>query len=209
MDQLSIDLADAGFAAWNIEYRRGSGAWQEALDDVAGAVDHLGAISVEHDVDLGRVALVGHSAGGHLALWAAGRRRHGPSADALVHPFLAVPLAPVTNLVECAHRGLGEGAALAFFEAVPQDEPERYRSADPMQRLPLGVPTTVVQGLADGPDLIDLNRRFTAFAAALGESVDLVELPGANHFDVIDPSTAAWGAVRDLLVERLRTPREA
>ena len=78
MDDLAIDLVEAGLATWNIEYRRGPGSWAFAIADVARAVDHLRLLAHEHRLATDRIALVGHSAGGHLALWAAGRPRHGP-----------------------------------------------------------------------------------------------------------------------------------
>jgi len=111
MDDLAIDLAAAGWASWNIEYRRGAGSWHHALDDVAAAVDHLAVIAGERDLAIDRAALVGHSAGGHLVLWAGGRRIHGPVGAATVDPALVVPLAPVADLVDCARRGLGDRAA--------------------------------------------------------------------------------------------------
>jgi acetyl esterase/lipase len=196
MDRLAIDLAEAGWATWNVEYRKGPGSWRAALDDVATAIDHLAVIADDHRLAIERTALVGHSAGGHLVLWAAARRRHGPAGDSTVDPAVVVPLAPVSDLVDCARRGLGDRAAQAFFGADPAGDPEAYRLADPMQRLPVGIPTTIVQGLSDGADLIDHNRRFVAAAARAGERVELLELDGTDHFHVIDPATAAWAEVR-------------
>jgi acetyl esterase/lipase len=174
MDRLAIDLAAAGWASWNVEYRKGPGSWRAALADVG-------------------------AAGGHLVLWAGARRRHGPARDSTIDPAVIVPLAPVSDLVDCARRGLGDRAAQAFIGADPAGDPEAYRLADPMQRLPVGVPTTIVQGLSDGADLIDHNRRFVAAAAVAGERIELVELDGTDHFDVIDPTTPAWAEVRAVL----------
>jgi pimeloyl-ACP methyl ester carboxylesterase len=118
-------------------------------------------------------------------------------------PALVVPLAPVSDLVECAARNLGQGAAIEFFAAAPDAEPDRYRALDPLQRLPIGVATRIAQGMADGPDLIDLNRRFTARASDAGDAIELHELDGADHFDVIDARSDAWAHVRRLLVDGL------
>jgi acetyl esterase/lipase len=203
MDDLAIDLVDAGLATWNIEYRRGPGSWALAVADVARAIDHLRLLAHEHRLASDRIALVGHSAGGHLALWAGGRPRHGPRAETALVPALVVPLAPVSDLVECAARNLGQGAAIEFFAAAPDAEPDRYRALDPLQRLPIGVATRIVQGMADGPDLIDLNRRFTARASDAGDAIELHELDGADHFDVIDARSDAWAHVRRLLVDGL------
>ena len=187
MDDLAIDLAEVGLATWNIEYRRGPGSWAFAIADVARAVDYLDLLAPEHRLATDRVALVGHSAGGHLALWAAGRLRHGPrDRDGAGTRARRAAGARSATSSSCAARNLGQGAAAEFLGATPEAEPDRYRALDPLQRLPVGVPTTIVQGMADGPDLIDLNRRFTARATEVGDPVELLELDGADHFDVID-----------------------
>jgi acetyl esterase/lipase len=208
MDDLAIDLVDAGLATWNIEYRRGPGSWAFAVADVARAIDHLRLLAHEHRLASDRIALVGHSAGGQLALWAGGRPRHGPRAETALAPALVVPLAPVSDLVECASRNLGQGAAVEFFGATPEAEPARYRALDPLQRLPVGVPTTIVQGMADGPDLIDLNRRFATRAGELGDQVELHELDDADHFDVIDARSDAWAHIRGVLIDGLAAGRD-
>lgn len=204
MDDLAVDLVDAGLATWNIEHGRGPGSWASAIADVARAVDHLRLLAHEHRLAIDRIALVGHSAGGHLALWAAGRPRHGPRAETELAPALIVPLAPISDLVECAARNLGQGAAAEFLGATPAGEPDRYRALDPLQRLPTGVPTAIVQGMDDGPDLIDLNRRFTARATEAGDNVELHELDDTDHFDVIDARSPAWAHIRRLLVDGLQ-----
>jgi acetyl esterase/lipase len=203
MDDLAVDLTDAGLATWNIEYQRGPGSWPSATADVAHAIDHLRRLAEEHGLRTDRVALVGHSAGGHLAMWAAGRPRHGPDAETALAAALVVPLAPISDLVVCAVRNLGNGAALEFLAATPEAEPDRYRTLDPLQRLPVAVPMTIVQGMNDGPDLIDLNRRYAARAGEVGDPVELLELDDTDHFDVIDARSDAWTRIRGLLVNGL------
>lgn len=208
MDEMAIDLTARGYATWNLEYRRGAGAVRDTLADVAAGIDHLRTLDRELGgvLDLDRVGLTGHSAGGHLVLWAAARVRHG--APQALDPAVCVPLAPVTDLRQCADRGLGDGAAREFLGARPAEAPDRYAEADPMDRLPVGCPVTIVQGLADGPDFIDLCRVYAAAAAAHGETVTLLELPDANHFHVIDPASAAWPPIVEALAAHLRPQRE-
>jgi acetyl esterase/lipase len=199
IEPLAVDLAQRGFATWNVEYRRVGpygGGFPTTCDDVAAAIDHLAELAEAQPLDLERVVLVGHSAGGQLALWAA--KRVGVDRPPRVRPRLIVALAPVGDVVECARRGLGDtgNAAAAFIGGSPEAHPDRYRAASPQASLPLGMRQVVVQGRLDNiPDLIDLAHRYVRAARAAGDEVEFLELDDADHFDVIDPSSAAWAAV--------------
>ena len=199
MTPLARDLAERGVAAWNVEYRRvgqDEGGWPGTLLDVAAAVDHLAGV---HEINASRVVACGHSAGGHLALWLAGRHRlpaEAPGADPAVRLRGAVAQAAVADLAGGWKSGFGRDAIAAFFGGQPGDVPDRYRIADPIGLLPLGVPQVLVHGTAD--EVVPLAQS-RAYVRAAGAEAELVELDGADHFDVIDPKHAAWRAV----VERL------
>lgn len=174
---LARDLAARGFAAWNLEYRREG--WPTTADDVAAGIEALARIDT---VDADRVVVVGHSAGGQLALWAAGRG--GVRA--------AVSLAGMLDLVAAARASLGDDACQAFLGGDPADVPGRFAAASPAARLPLGVPQLLVHGTADEIVPPAQSRSYAAAARAAGDEVELVELAGAGHFDVIEPTHAAW-----------------
>jgi acetyl esterase/lipase len=115
-EPIAVDMVRRGFATWNIEYRRtgpgSGGGWPRTFEDVAAAVDHLVVLARDHPLDLGRVVICGHSAGGHLALWAAARTKLPagvPGAAPVVTPALAVSLAGVVDLATAADRGAGFG----------------------------------------------------------------------------------------------------
>ena len=152
MTPLARDLAARGIAAWNIEYRRvgqEGGGWPGTLEDVAAAAD---AVVGLEGVDASRVATVGHSAGGHLALWLAARHRlpeGAPGAGPRLRPLGAVSQAGVSDLVAGARAGLGGGACQALLGGEPDDVPERYAVASPAALLPLGVPQLLVHGARD------------------------------------------------------------
>ncbi|MGC0316326.1 alpha/beta hydrolase family protein [Kitasatospora acidiphila] len=195
---LADALAANGLLVAVPEYRRSG--WPDTLDDVAAALDLL-AGPLPHPVT-GRTVLAGHSAGGQLALWAAARRRlpadspwHG---DAL--PDAVVVLAGCSSLERCADWHLGDDAVLGLMGGDPARYPERYAVADPAALLPLGVPATLLHGVEDDRVPVAMSRDYAALATAAGDPVELRELPGIDHFQLIDPLTAAWPAVRDTVL---------
>jgi len=199
---LARELASRGIAAWNIEYRRvgqEGGGWPGTLEDVAAAADAVAGLD---GVDPGRVVTVGHSAGGHLALWLAARRRIAPGypgAAPRVRPRGVVSLAGVTDLARGAEDGLGGGACAAPLGGPPRQLPDRYAAASPTALLPLGVPVLLVHGGLDDDVPPGQSRAFAHAARAAGDSVELVELEHADHFDVIEAGHEAWAAVGDRL----------
>jgi acetyl esterase/lipase len=177
MDALAIDLTGRGFATWNLEYRRPDPhGWDATTADVASGLQALAGL------DLHRVVVIGHSAGGQLAMRAA--------ADS-GRVALAVSLAGVLDLAEGERRGIGTGAVAAALGGTPATVPDRYAASDPIGRLPLGVAQLVVQGRDDDPDLVDCGRRYARAARAAGDEVTYLERPG-DHFAVIDPATDIW-----------------
>ena len=207
MDPLAASLTDAGYAAWNIEYRRidGRGGFPETFDDVAAAVDHLATLD-DVRLDLDRVAVVGHSAGGHLAAWITSR--HVLPADArwsdpAVRPVVAFPQAGVLDLGECARTGLGSGACVSLLGGGPDDRPDRYALTSPQALLPVSTPVIAVHGTDDDIVPLSQSRAYVDAATAAGDPAELVVVDGADHFDVIDPGHDAWQAVLDRLPEHL------
>jgi acetyl esterase/lipase len=208
MDGLAADLAARGWAAWNLEYRRvgpfgvGGGGWPGTFEDVAAGIDALAGPAGAAGLDLGRVVTVGHSAGGHLALWAAARPGlpdGAPGARPAIAVTGAVALAGVCDLAAAARDRLGGSAVPALLGGRPERVPERYALASPAERLPLGVPQVLVHGGADRIVPVGQSRRYAAAARAAGDACELVELRGVDHFAVIDPRSPAWLAA----VERL------
>jgi dipeptidyl aminopeptidase/acylaminoacyl peptidase len=175
---------------------------------MAAAVDILPGLAAEATRGLvapGGILLAGHSAGGHLALWAAARHRlpHG-APWRLAQPSAAgvVALAAVCDLASCFEQGLGNGAAAELMGGGPARYPGRYAAADPARVLPTGIPVRLVHGTADDRVPCEMSRDYAAQAQAAGDDAACAMLPGSGHFDVIDPLSAAWPFV----VSAFRSP---
>lgn len=197
MDALGVDLARRGFASWNVEYRRPDRhGWAATVADVAASLTPLPGLAAEHGLDLDRVAVIGHSAGGQLAARLAADLRPG----ATVRPALVVLLAGVLDLVEAQRRDLGDGAVQAALGTDPERGAAEYAASSPLARLPLGTAQLVVTGHADNPDLNEMSRRYAAAARAAGDPVAVLE-GGGDHFTLIDPASPVW---RDTLAEMIR-----
>ncbi len=200
MDPLGEDLVQRGDAVWNIEYRRvgeAGGGWPGTLEDVAAAIDQLAIVAADHPLDLTNVVVIGHSAGGHLALWSAGRSRltdGQPGAHPKVQPRLAIGQGPVFDLTAAANAGLGSGAVTDFMGGAPVDVPERYAVATPTPTPDSRL--VVVRGQDD-----DVVPAQFAVPALVG-GVEVVDVVGADHFALIDPTTSAWAAVIELLARQ-------
>ncbi len=194
---LADTLPARGWAALNIEYRRvgNGGGYPVTLDDVAAAIDALADVAAAAPLDLDRVVTIGHSAGGHLAAWSA--TRHDP----LVRVSGVVAQAGVLDLRQAAHDRLGDGACEAFLDGLPENVPDRYHHASPIEHLPLGVPILCVHGRADDVVPVSQSENFVAAARAAGDDAELALVEG-DHFVVIDPSSDAWRAVLNWLDRR-------
>jgi acetyl esterase/lipase len=204
MAALARDLVAHGWAVWNVEYRRvrGAGGWPTTLEDVAAAVDHLA--DLDAPVDLGRLAVVGHSAGGHLALWVAGRMRlpeGAPGGRPRIVPRAVVGQAPVADLRAAEAAGLSDGAVREFLGGGPAEVPERYLAADPAELVGHGLPVLLVHGHGDTDVPCEQSESYLAQATLAGDRVELEIGPG-GHMGLIDPASDAWRRVRDWLATR-------
>lgn len=179
---LAADLAAHGLTAWNVEYRRvdGGGGWPETGDDVLAAIDAL-------DDSLGPVVTLGHSAGGHLAVWAAAR-----------HPRVVGAVAQAGVLDFLLHPRITRRAA-ELLGGTPEQVPDRYADASPAALLPIDKPLVLVHGDADEDVPLEQSE---SFARASGAR--LVRVPGADHMALITPGTEAWAACRAAVLDLVR-----
>ena len=187
------DLTARGWAAWNVEYRRlgGDGGWPATFEDVAAAGDAL----AQHGdrLDLSRVVAIGHSAGGQLAVWAAGR------ADPVVGLTGAVSQAGALDLDELFRLGTSNDVVRELLGGSPDEVAERYAAASPARRLPVGVPLLVVHGELDDDVPVEVSRAFAAAASEAGDECELVVVADEGHYEHLEPGSRVWAAVVEWL----------
>ena len=200
---IAADLARRGYAVWNVEYRKlgeaGAG-YPGTFLDVANAVDRLRTDAPKYGLDTRRVVAVGHSAGGHLALWAASRANL-PKTSPL---WRAEPLkiAAVVSLGGIGDlKGQGDVFASACGpEPIPKiiglaDRADPYADTSPADLLPTGVPVTMISGDLDHVMPPLTGRAYAERVRKAGDAAQAVAIPGASHFDVVIPTTRAWTEV--------------
>lgn len=195
---LAADLAARGYPVAQIEYRRTGqpgGGWPGTFDDVAAAVTaastHARSLVPADRLAEGPPILLGHSAGGHLALW------YGTVAPEGARGVLA--LAPVADLAEAYRLDLDGGAVAALLGGGPDELPERYAATDPQQMRPISLPTVIIHGALDQQVPLALSRSYQARSRAKGAETQLIELPKCEHFGLIDPQSTAWSVVTTAL----------
>jgi acetyl esterase/lipase len=209
---LAEALSAAGIVVCAPEYRRAGqsgGGWPGTFDDVAAAVDRLPGLVAEATggltaAEAGGIVLAGHSAGGHLALWAASRHHLPPGSRWRTEPSAwrgVVALAAVSDLVGGYRKALGHQAVGALMGGGPAEvTDDRYWQADPSRLLPADGPVWLLHGMADDrvPYLMSLDyARWARAAGARAAEATCVLLPGAGHFEVIDPLSREWPQVVD------------
>jgi len=190
-------LTGKGIATWNVEYRRvgnPGGGWPGTFEDIANAYRFLPQIASRYGLDVARVAIIGHSAGGQLALCLAG---HQPSVKAVVS------LAGVVDLQRAWEDHLSDDAVVAFLGGKPKDVPEHYQEADPMKLTIRPATQWLIHGAADSVVPPPFSRNYAQEKKKRGEDVHYLEISTAGHYELIDPHSAAWPKVESTVLHLL------
>jgi acetyl esterase/lipase len=208
------ELKKDGIASWNIEYRRlgqPGGGWPGTYLDVGHAIDHLRSLAAPYKLDIDRVVVLGHSAGGHLAMWAGTRQR----INAKSRLFIPRPL-PIRGVINLAGT-IDMTANIAHMEekcrgpvvtdllgGPPNAVPDRYQEASANTMLPLGVAQILIWG--DQEDFVPqpLAEQYVGAARQAGDPARLVLVPATGHFETASPFTAAWPVVREAIRSLLK-----
>ena len=217
--RLCAALKSEGIACWSVEYRRvgaTGGGWPGTFQDAAAGFDFVATLAKRFPLDVNRVLSMGHSAGGHLAFWVAGRH-HIPSSSELHLPRPQVPLRGAISLAGAVdlHLTIDLSGYFTFAHdkhevynlmgGKPKELPERYKSGNPGDLLPFSIPQVLIQGALDDQIPADLPRRWARMSEALGSKVEVNILDNLDHFDVVDPTSGAWPTVLKQTIRLLTT----
>ena len=191
-DNFCKALAAAGAAVWSLAYPRigePGATWSRIGEDVVKGAQRLISLEARYSLDLTRLVAVGHTGGGQLALWLAAQR--------VIDLRGVIGLAAISDLRRAWTLQLGGGVVRELLGGTPDQIPQRYAAASPLELLPISVPQRLVHGTADKVIPFDMSRRF---AKASGNA-KLIPLEGAGHFDLIDPSSRFWPAIQRAIVD--------
>lgn len=214
MAHLSEQLTQAGYATWNLEFRRvgdAGGGWPGTFLDVAAGTDYVRELAKVYPLNRKKVIVIGHSAGGHLALWLAARHNLPQSSPLYTRKPLklqgVVSLAGIPDLASYSRQeGSCNAAVPELMGGLPEEQPARYTEASPNALLPLGVPSRLIQGILDPIVPITQSQQFAAQAKAKGDDSDLILMEQAGHFDLVAPHSPVFekvmSAVQELFQEK-------
>lgn len=207
LSSLAAALTGQGLATWSLEYRRlgqAGGGFPGTFQDVAQGVDFLRLLADRFPLDLGRVVFVGHSAGGHLAMWLAGRPRL-PAESPLrqgepLRPRGVVALAGIPDLAVAAELNVCGTAVRQLLGGHPAEVPERLAVTSPVALLPLAVPVALVTGAEDQVVPAVLAEAFVSQLARAGDPHAWRTIPGAGHYELVNPASRAWPVVLEAVL---------
>lgn len=197
MSGLSQALFESGFAVWNVEYGRVGevqGGWPHTLEHIAAAVDHVETLAQDYAIDASKLGVLGHSAGGQLAIWSVGRsdlQFGDPGSHPRLIPSVVVALAPITGIERADREGLGDDSVRKLLGGHVDAVPDRYRV------LGVGRTSPVVQIILAADDST-VPERF-ALGGFEGAPEQVRRLDGLDHFDLIAPSGDAMTAILEAL----------
>jgi acetyl esterase/lipase len=207
---LCAALKAAGVATWSVEYRRvgnTGGGWPATFQDVAAGFDYVATLAKSYPIDLNRVFAMGHSAGGHLAFWLAGRH-HIPQNSPIYEPQPKVSLRGLVSLagavdlrLTCDLSGYltfahDKHEVYSLMGGPPAEFEDRYRAGNPGDLLPFSIRQVLIQGSEDDQIPPKLPERWADLARRQGDEVMVTIVPGADHFDIVDPQSKAWPVVQ-------------
>ncbi|TVQ67002.1 MAG: alpha/beta hydrolase [Balneolaceae bacterium] len=210
MHPMADELRNQGFVVWNLEYRRlghEGGGYPGTFLDIAAGADLLPALLDERAIEVNRILVAGHSAGGHLATWLAARKKIGTESPLYSQYPVGVDailsLAGINNLEQYARYGSAPCGERTVERLVNLDErgDGAYRDTSPSELLPLGIPHVEITAAFDSPVPPFFGRAYTEAARQAGDDATLILQPEAGHFEMIAPWSSEWAQVLEQFIK--------
>lgn len=201
MDSMAEKLTSLGYASWNIEYRRignAGGGWPGTFHDVTNALAKLNEMAKNYPIDLDRIVLTGHSAGGHLALWLGAQPLLDDASDIKLNDRMKIKgiisLAGIVDLrTYLSDTGCGSSVS-KLIGGQPNDFPGRYDVASPISNTPMGVKQILINGSNDNIVPVSHVQPYYDKAVQNNEDIELQVVDGDGHFEILNPGSASWSA---------------
>ncbi|MBN2625924.1 MAG: alpha/beta hydrolase [Spirochaetales bacterium] len=202
-DRVCEALMLRGYMVWNIEYRR-TGVpgreWTDTFEDAVMSVNHLKELKKQFSgIDLKNLTVMGHSAGGHLALWLGNHPETMIETKLEIRPARIIGLSPITDLMGCYEREAGGNAVEELLQCTPQEDRIKYESASPLELLPLNIPTLIFHGDRDEYVPVEMSEGYAGRSKEFEGDCTLITINGGIHMDFIDPGTISFRKVLDAL----------
>ena len=208
---LADAIRDLGVATWNIEYRRTDntgGGWPGTFNDIANATDFLNKIADRYSLDLNRVIVVGHSAGGHLALWLAARHRLLSSSPLYTQkPTViqgVIALGGVPDLKAYRTDAKNNCGGDVIDNLLENSSDKHYSDTSPKELLPIGIPQILIYGTQDNVAPVALGRAYQREAQKNGDPVKLILVKYAGHHEYIVPNSITWPQIKSEILYLLK-----
>jgi len=198
-DVLAAEITAMGYATWNIEYRQvgdpGAG-WPGTFQDWGHALDHLRVLAETEPLSLEQGVVIGHSAGAHAALWLGVRAGLRDAAyltgKSPLRPHAVVAIDGIADLgawIGADAAVCGKPVIAPLVGGTPQEVPERYALASPIENTPLGISQYLVASKVMTPEMA---RKYAETARSHGDDVRVLQVVGGGHHDIMAPTTGQW-----------------
>lgn len=188
-----------------MEYRR-TGApdrkWIDPFEDAIESINYLKILNRDYKkIDLENLIIIGHSAGGHLAIWLGNNNGLIVEKKLKIKPKLILGLAPIVDLIVSYNINIGENAVEKLLQCTPSEDIYKYMETSPMELLPLKIPTTILHGNNDRHIPIEISKKFLNNSELYNSNLTLIEINKGSHMDFIDPESTSIAVLLDLIDE--------
>lgn len=204
-------VTELGIATWTVEYRRVGdigGSWPGTFQDIINGTNYLNSIAEEYSLDLNNVIVIGHSSGGHLALWLGSNEAKSPDNLLNVRNLIKLKgilaLAASTDLQRRYIDGDCDKVIEKLIGGKPSDVPERYLQTSPIEMEPINIPQILIVGTKDREARIEENDEYFNDHKKVIDDIKLIKAKESGHFELIDPTSSVWKIIEESIISLIK-----